>query len=339
MTDHAPTVARRLLDAQVEFLVTQLSGDQFAGLVEQEVDHALADAGKLTLDEVVTRDDVKAVARKYTALMQIQGSIPELMGEIAERLYSHPANDETRVGEVLGQKHVAALVGKLLSMHGIRRRVFEHVAENHLAITWLSWLLYRTASDLKERVESLPGVALLLGTALEAVGRGAPGATAEIDLRIRELADRAARILLEHAEQSSAAATEQAPLFDALMDLYDDHADDPVALLRGLVSRDDLEDLLVIGYEFWLDLRNTPYLQALIDEGIDFFFDKYGDSTLRALLEEMGVSRADLVEEALRFGPPVIEVLRENGMLATFFRRRLEPFYSSPEVLALLESA
>jgi hypothetical protein len=337
MTEQARKRAQRLLDAQVEFLIADLSGERFHALAVQEVDAALADAERLTLNQVVSRDQIKAVVRKYMVLMQIHGSIPELMGEIAERLYGHPAHDANRIGDVIAQKHVAASVGKALGMKALRQGLFERMAENPLAITWLSWLLYRTATDMRDRIEHLPGVSLVLGNALDALGRVAPGAGNEFDLRLRELSERGARILLGHAERASTGQTDQAPLFDAVMDLYDDHAAEPIGVFRQFLSREDLEDVLVGVYEFWLDFRDTPYLQALVDEGIDIFFDKYGPSTLRDLLEEMGVYRDDLVEEALRFGPPVIDVLRENGMLAATFRRRLEPFFFSDEVLAALE--
>jgi len=108
--------ARRLLEAQVEFLQTQLSGDRFAELVKTEIDHALVAAGKLRLNEVVSREQIKATADKYTTLMQIRGSVPELAGQIAERLYSHRVHDQKRLGEVIDQQQFKDLVGKLLEM-------------------------------------------------------------------------------------------------------------------------------------------------------------------------------------------------------------------------------
>lgn len=36
-----------------------------------------------------------------------------------------------------------------------------------------------------------------------------------------------------------------------------------------------------------------------------------------------------MLEEALRFGPPVLETLDERGYLDTVLRRRLAPFYAS----------
>jgi hypothetical protein len=336
MTQQQRDRAQQLLSAQVDFLVAEIAGDRFATLVEEEIDHALKDAGELTLNQVVSGEQIKAVARKYATAWQIHGSIPELMGEIAGRVYSHPAHDQNRIGDVIAQKHVAAVAGKVLEMQTLRDRLFERLADNPLAVTWLSGLLHRLVADIRERAEHVPGVSPLLAGGRRAVGTVAPGAVRDLDLRVHELVERAARLLLREAEQARGGATDEAPLFDAVMDAYHDLAAERVSLLRRVISRDDLEDLLVIGYEFWLDFRDTDYLRSLIDEGIDFFFDKYGDFTLRDLLAEIGVGREVMVEEALRFGPPVIAVLRENGMLASYLRRRLEPFFFSEEVLALL---
>jgi hypothetical protein len=41
----------------------------------------------------------------------------------------------------------------------------------------------------------------------------------------------------------------------------------------------------------------------------------------------------------MRFGPPVIAVLHERGMLEALLRRQLEGFYASPEVAAILAAA
>lgn len=337
MTEDRRDRALRLLEAQIEFVQAQLGPDRFAGFVEVEVDHALSAAGELILGEVVSRDQIKATARKYATTMQIQGSIPELIGEIAARVYGHRAHDENRIGEVVGQEHVEALVRKLLELPLVRERL----RESPLAVSLTSWLLYRIATDValrnRELAERVPGASSLLAAGGRIVGTVAPDARLDLDRRMRELAEHGARFLLRHAAGALSGSREESPVFDAVIDLWGDHAGEPVSSFRQHVSQDDLEDLLVIGYEFWLALRDTAYLQALLDEGCDFFFDKYGDFTLRELLEELGIEREDLVENALRFAPPVIQVMSENGMLAAFLRRRIEPFFLSEDVLALLE--
>jgi hypothetical protein len=336
MTDGHRDKALRLLEAQIKFVQAQLGPDRFARLVETEIDHALSAAGELLLERLVSRDQIKATARKYVTTMEVQGSIPELTGEIAARVYGHRAQDENRIGEVVETEHIEALAAKLLELPLVRERL----SESPLAITLVSWWLYRIAIDVvvrnREVAERVPGVSSLLAAGGQIVGTVAPSARLDLDLRIRELAERGARFLL-HRARAPGGSLHESPVYDAVIDLLREQADEPMSSFRQYLSQDDLEDLLVSGYEFWLAFRGTDYLHSLLDEGVDFFFDKYGDFTLRELLEEFGIERDDLVEDALRFAPPIIQVLSENGMLAAFLRRRLEPFFLSDEVLALLE--
>jgi hypothetical protein len=340
MTPEQREKAERLLEAQIAFLKAELAADRFAGLVETEVDHALEAAETLTLNQVVTREQIKATAQKYATRMEIHGSIPELIGEIADRVYRHPAHRESLIGEVVGRHHVAALVGKLFEMQALRERLMHRLSDSPLTVAWLSSFLYRVASDFlhhnRERVERVPGVAPLLNAGGQLAGKVLGDPARDANLRLREFAERSAGFLLRHAGQPFSDSLDEAPMFDAVMELWDDHAGEPVSEVVTYVSQADLEDLLVIGYEFWLDFRDSEYLRALIDEGVDFFFDKYGDFALRELLEDMGIGRADLVEEAMRFAPRVIAVLDETGLLDKLLRRRLEPFFFSDEVLALL---
>jgi hypothetical protein len=335
MTDGARSKAAALVEAQIKFVQAQLGPDHFAALVAAEVDHALVAAGELVLDEVVSREQIKATARKYVATIEVHGAIPELAGEIAARVYRHRAHDENRIGEVVETKHVEAVAAKVLELPLFRERF----SQSPLAVGVVSWWTYRIALGLVVRnrgvAERVPGVSQLLAAGGQLVGTVAPDAQLGLDLRLRELAERSARLLLRQAG-TPGGESDESVILEAVIDLWHEQADKPISSFREYVSQDDLEDLIVLGYEFWLAFRGTAYLGALVDEGIDFFFDKYEDCTLRVVLEEFGIQREDLVEEALRFGPPVIEVISENGMLAAFLRRRLEPFFLSDEVLALL---
>jgi hypothetical protein len=69
---------------------------------------------------------------------------------------------------------------------------------------------------------------------------------------------------------------------------------------------------------------------------VDAFFDRFGGYSATELLDELDVSREDLVADLVRIAPGVVGALRESGDLERMLRDRLEPFYASPEVLALL---
>jgi hypothetical protein len=338
MADSRQEKAEQLLAAQIRFFEAQLEPSQFGALLEQELDAWLGAASEITLAEAVTRTQIKDVAVKYAVAMKIPGSIPELANEIADRIYSHPAQEDTRLADVVATKHIEAFTTKLLELPLVQERLMESPLLVEIASEWLYRIAVETSARNRELAGKIPGLSSLLGTGGSLLGKVAPDAGVIADTRLRELATQTARMVLRSAKSTSNTA-EEPWIHDTVLEMWREQADQPVSSLREYMTQEDLEDLLVLFYEFWLSLRETDYLHALLDAGVDFFFDKYEDMTLLGLLEEFGITRADLVEEAERFAPPILELLRERGLLSAFLRRRLEPFFASAETLALLGPA
>lgn len=329
-------LARRLLDAHVAFQVELLRGPGFAALVHEEVDHALARAAQLTLEQTVRREDVKAVALKYVARFDLPGAIPEIVGDLAARLREHPANT-VQLGDVIARKHVLALVAKLARMPQLREWIAVRLTESPAVQAWLAeYLRSLTAGAVESNLrlaKRVPGVSLGLSLG----NRIAGGAVREADQRSREMAEQAAATLLQRWRSGLLASMSDADLEDALMGVWDDASGRQMADLLDTVAEDDLVDLLSIGYDTWLGVRDHTYLAALVQTAIDYVFDSYGATPLDELLAEFGLDRDDLITEALRFAPPAIEALAESGLLEEFVRRQLARFYESPQALAVID--
>ncbi|MFJ9391070.1 hypothetical protein ACIRON_19765 [Nocardioides sp. NPDC101246] len=339
-----PDLARRLLDAHVAHEMAALRGVRFLDLVTGEIDFALGAASGLTLDQVMPRDLIKEVALKYVSTFRLPGAIPEVAGALATRLKAHPAND-TQLGKVVSRPRIDELVEALVEMRTLRQQVLRSLAENSGIQAGVGTLVRGTARgavDTGRRLaDNLPGGSFGFSIAERVAGRmadtmkGTPVGAA-VDQSARELAERGAGALLGYLSDTAATSVTDEEVHDALLEVWDALATRPVREIADLVDDEQLVALFVGLYQVWLDIRDSEYLQALVDTGVDFFFDTYGSFTLDRLLEEWGLGRDDLVEEALRFGPPVIEALAEAGVLEQLVRRRLSSFYDSPEARALL---
>lgn len=333
-------LAEKLLDAHVAHEVAALRGERFIELVSSEVDHALRVAGELTLDQVMTADQVKAVATKYVATFRLPGAIPEIAGEIAQRVRTHPAND-TLLGELVSRPRVVELVDVLAEMRGLRERVLRGIVDSSSLQAGVGGMVHGIATGMfgsgRRFAGRVPGVAQGVTAAEKVAGKVAGGMIEGADLRSRELAEQAAGLLIGYVGNNAATAVSDEELKAAVLELWDALALRPISELTDAVDDDQLVELLVAVYQCWLDLRVSGYLTALVETGVEYFFDTYGGYRLDRLLEEFGLGRADLVEEALRFGPPVIEALYETGDLQDLVRRRLVGFYTSPEAAEILQ--
>lgn len=333
--DDAAERARRLLDAHVAFELAELQGPQFARLVEREVDHALDVAGRLTLSEVVRREDVTAVATKYVAQFALPGAIPEIVGDLATRIRSHEANDVT-LGDVVPRTHVSAVITKVAAMRPVREWIAVQITESPAVQTWLAdYLRSLTAGAVENNVrlaKKVPGVSLGLSLG----NRIAGGAVREADQRTREMTEQAAAAILTRSRANILAKTRDEDVEAALIDLWDRAAPREIGDLLATVEDDDLIDVASILYDAWLDIRDHAYLLAMVETGIDHVFDRYGDTPLDELLAEFGLGRDDLVQEALRFAPTVIDALAAEGLLEDLVRRQLSRFYDSEQARAVL---
>lgn len=316
-------LAMRVLDAHVAFAKQQLLEPAgFLEFVTEEVDGGLAQAAELTLAEAVTREQIKGVAHKYAVQIPVEGAIPELVGEIAARLYNHRVNDETPVGEVVDSHRfdeLAAAVADLAVTQRLVRLVLSSPATVDACVEAVQRAVVTAVDD--GRTADGGGLAQ---TVRGALARLAEPALPAIENGVGRLTRTGARFVLRGNREEA-----DEVLLDTARQTWRKHTGDAIGSFRELVAAEDTEDIVVLVFEFWRTFRETDYFHALLDEGIDHVFDKYGDTALTELLAELGIGRADMIEEALRFGPAVLGTLDERGYLDELLRRRLAPFYAS----------
>ncbi|MFC4127096.1 hypothetical protein [Nocardia rhizosphaerae] len=321
-------LALRVLDAHVAFTKDQLLHPVgFLELATEEVDALLAEAAELTLAGAVTREQIKGVAHKYAVQIPVEGAIPELVGEIAARLYHHRAQDETAVGAVVDDRRFEELVTAVADME-VTHRLVRLVLASPVTVDACVEAVQRAVVAAVDEGRHHDGGGLA-GTLRGALARLAEPALPAIENSVGRITRSGARFVLRGNRDDA-----DEVLLDTARETWRKHTGDAVGSFRDLVSANDVEDAVVLTFEFWRTFRETDYFHALLDEGIDHVFDKYGDTPLAELLTELGIGRADLIEEALRFGPSVLGKLDERGYLDTAIRRRLAPFYASDAFLA-----
>lgn len=340
MTNESTALANRLLDAQVDYILTELSGDRLAEVLARDIDDLLGIAATTTVSDLADAEQIKATA--YKILDQAGGSalIQPLVSDIADAIYQLTANDEHHLGEVIDRDQVHALVAKVISMRSLHEEVMTRLSESPVVATVASWFVTKLVSDVmqqnRELAERVPGVSSLLSVGERAANKMRGATSRHLDQFLGDMAGRGAQLALRRVNTAIRHTMQEAPLQDAAMEVWDLHADDKISGLKNYLTQDDLRELAEIVHELWLILRNTEYFQALIGAGIDVFFDSYGAFPVSSLLTELGLTRDDLVTEVQRYAPAVVGALKADGRLEGLIRARLEPFFHSEAVLALL---
>lgn len=326
MTTSPRETANRLLDGLVDYLLARLEPAQMQGFIEAELDFVLDKAAGYTLNDWVTPEQIQQTARKYASEMDISGAIPELVGDMVEEFYQQAMDSDRLVADVVDEDVIMALLDKVLEIP-LSRQSMAWLGRNPVLLALLAG-----------------GAQMGIKTLLH---QGMPAALR--DQLSRRLPERWVNSLDTRMQDWLLRRTEQLlsdpwlyrdENLDELRELvlvgWQDFSQRPVAELRELLSSEDIQELFVIGFEYWRELRHTDYFNGLLDSGVKAFFDKYGEMGLVELLEELGVTRTLMLDDAHRFAPPIIEKLRQEGLLEEWLRRHLGGFFEAEETLELL---
>jgi hypothetical protein len=331
-------IAERLLDAQVEFLLAEVTGERFAEVIARDTEAVLGVADTIVFRDVVEVEQAKQTVRTIVELIGGSPVFADMVGVFADSIYDHIAtNNDYTLGEVVEREPVEALLEKIFGMHQAQERILDRLTESPLVATVASKFVDKLINDFmqanRERAEKIPGVSSLMSLGQSAANRAKKAADGTF---VGDLAGKGALFALKRTNNAIREMLRDAPVHAAAMEFWDLHADEPVSGLREYLSRKDLNELVLLCYEIAVTTREKEYFGLLLDECVEVFFTKYGDYTLAAMLPELGLTGADIAAEILRYGPAVIESAKREGVLAGLIRERLAPFYASDEVLRIL---
>ncbi|WP_040795639.1 hypothetical protein [Nocardia higoensis] len=335
-------MAERLLDAQVDFLLAEVTGERFAEVVARDVADVLAVAGTIGFGEVVALEDGKQTVATVVDLIGGSPVLADMVGVFADAIYDHIAdNDTDTLGSVVDREPVEQLLEKVLGMHQAQERILDRLTESPLVATVASKFVDKLINDFvqanRERAEKIPGVGSLMSLGQSAANR-AKKAAAD-NTFVGDLAGRGALFALKRTNNAIREMLRDAPVHSAAMEFWDLHAGEPVSGLREYLTKKDLHELVLLCYEIAVTTREKQYFGELVAQCVEVFYDEYRDHTLAAMLPEIGLTAEDVTAEILRYGPAVVEAAKRDGVLARLIRERLEPFYTSDVVLSILADA
>lgn len=334
--------AAALLDAHVEHITRQLSGKSLQHLIETEIGQILADAEHITLNEAVTPQMIKDTARNYAVDLELSGAIPELVGDIARALYANPVHDLSTVSDLLPDGLFEEFLDKVLEMREARERIVHEAVANPVYSALASDILLEGIRGYvqqgRDLARQIPGAARAARLGQSLLSSAFPMLEESLEENTRKYVTRILDAVLQRSEHFLLNHFDEERLREIALEVWDVIKEKPVSTFRLGVSSLDMEEFFVIGYETWRELRTTPFYSAMIDSGIDCVFEKYGDTSLRELVDEMGITQDIMVNEAMRYAPHIVKMLKRKNLLDPLLRRNLETFYQSPAVLAIIEA-
>ena len=343
MTETTSTLADQLLEAHVRHELNALKGAKLKKFLHQEVDELLEYANSVTLERVVSAEQIMGLIRRVVVSMELDAGIPELAADLATEVLKAPVQSQTRLGDILSREQASAFVEEALELRHQRERVISEIMAHPVYQELVSNVVYHgLVNYLYEDnliTRSVPGVGSMMKFGKKMANKAVPGLDETFERRIKAWLSDSLPSLIARSEQFLHKALSDDELRDTVMAAWVSLEDRTIEDLQDGLGDVQLQEFVVLGYDFWLHFRQTPYFEGCVQAVVEGLYARYGNQPVMNLLADIGVTREGIVTELEAVGLPLVDLLRQEGYLEALLRRRLEPFYRSAATKKLLAAA
>jgi len=343
MTETTSTLADQLLEAHVRHELNALKGAKLKKFLHQEVDELLEYANSVTLERVVSAEQIMGLIRRVVVSMELDAGIPELAADLATEVLKAPVQSQTRLGDILSREQASAFVEEALELRHQRERVISEIMAHPVYQELVSNVVYHgLVNYLYEDnliTRSVPGVGSMMKFGKKMANKAVPGLDETFERRIKAWLSDSLPSLIARSEQFLHKALSDDELRDTVMAAWVSLEDRTIEDLQDGLGDVQLQEFVVLGYDFWLHFRQTPYFEGCVQAVVEGLYARYGNQPVMNLLADIGVTRKVIVTELEAVGLPLVDLLRQEGYLEALLRRRLEPFYRSAATKKLLAAA
>lgn len=333
-------VAQALLDAQVAWAVNRLTGDELPELAEKAVDDVLAVAEGATMTALVDPAMIKSIARMLATTVPPSSAATTLVEQSAEVVMSNPAGTYT-LREVIDRDNVARITDEVLALTPLLEKALDDLTHSPMMAALASRFVGRIVNDViagnRAVAEKIPGVGSLVSFGTKAAGKAIGKTGEQFGELFGDTAAKGAEFAMGRLNKIIVATLKDPSTRSAVLEVFDMYAEKKIGRLDKVLTLDDAKRIGGLGQDVAIAGAASEPILKLVDALIDGFFTVYGDYPAAQLLDELDITRDILVEYAVAGAPRLFDAVKESGELERIVREQLEPFFTSPEVAAILD--
>lgn len=339
MSDPLPT-ADRLLEAQVAWVVAELTGDRLRVNLRREVDALLVRSDTVLLGDLLSPATVMVLVDRIV-IGALGGPAAVVAGRRLADVLRGEVVGSRRLSEVVDRGDVAALVDALAPLRPVLAELLDRLTDSPavgaLATSFVTQVVVDVLEANRSIARRIPGVGSIVSLGTNAATRVVGATDRQVRALLGDTAGRGAALVVRRLNAIVLGTLDDPLVRVAALEVWDAHADDRVDGLTGRVAGEDLRRIVEVVRRLVAAGAPTAAVRTAVEEWVRAVHEMYGDRPVAELLAELAITREDLVTTLDAVVPPLVEAAIDDGWLAREVRERLAPFYSSDEVAAIIE--
>jgi hypothetical protein len=220
-------------------------------------------------------------------------------------------------------------------------RALDRLTDSPLVATLASPFMGRIVGEVlqanKAVADKVPGLGSLMSFGTNAASKVMGAADKQFEGLIGDTVGKGGTFAVRRLNRIVIETLRDPTTREAVMQVWDLVSQEPLTGLGEHATREEIAGVVDAVHALAVTAVASEQVAHLGEVMVDGFFDRFGGYSPTELLDELDLDREAIVADLVRIAPSVVGALRETGDLEQLVRAELEPFYASPEVVALLE--
>jgi len=330
----------KLLETHVQFEIDNLAGDGYKKIIREELTAAFEWSNNMKLQDVITPIQIIALIRKIVVEAPVPVGVPELAGEMSRKVLTSLQNQQTVLEDIFNRKQFDDIIDKAAILIKVRNEIINRIIDSPTYSKLISNILYTGIKEYSyaESIFSkqIPGLSTMLKTGKSTFSMILPLLTmvySFLEDRLKSYIEKNNEKIVNHSKTFLMAFLDENQILETGDEIWESISKGLLSDYFNAIDDNDMEDFIMIGFDFWLHFRKTHYFEGIYKELVYYFFEKYGNEYLDVLMDDFGVTREMIINEVIELLSPAIKELISDGYIEERIRSRLAPFYHSDELV------
>ncbi len=324
---------QKMLDAHVAFEMRRWQHDSLRATIGEEASALVTWLETISLIEIVSSEQVMGFVRRVVVDRPLAPDAIDSIRESVQVVFEMLGEDATPLEALLPRPLYDRIAANVISMDELRREITHQVVTSSVYTMLISNVLYHGIKDFMLSENSIsrkiPGATSLVRFGHNAFVNAAPQVEKIIDRRLIAFIHDNIQETIRESERFLNTAVDVPMMESVAGEVWATNAKKTISALSGGIDPASADEVVEVVKEFWLHFRATPFFLDLVEQIVRNFFLRNGKKSLRALLDELGVTTEMLADEIYTAAAPAVAAAHKHGSLEAGIKRRLAAFYDS----------
>lgn len=341
MSDQKDQLAGKLREAHVQFLLSRLQDDGLSETIDRELAAAYEWGMSVTLNDIIDRELL------ISMILRLVGTAPfneELRGIVVKSVITgiqSELNNGANIQSLVPKAEYDKAITHYAQFEKIRVDVIRMVLESPIYSELITDVLYHGIKDyvMTENVvvKKVPGVSALMKAGAKSLNKAMPKLEHAAEGTIKKFISGNLRSSVELSEKILNNALSENNIKTIADHFWETISEKDFSKFKHYVTDEDIDNTIAIGDELWTEVRQTDYLNNMIERIVEHVLDEIGDKKVADLVNDIGYTQEYISAELKQILPGSLarEVLWQY--LEARIRSSVDDFYSSAEFTQAVE--